>query len=115
MILKPRAKCSSASCKERAIWGINWKPLHCETHKTADDQNLVENPCSSCGLMYILDKVNMCENCNPESWARAVLAKQNALMDYLDAHDLKGSSTDMIIDGGICGKEIGEDARPSGV
>ena len=105
MIRKSNSKCSSANCKERAIWGINWKPLHCETHKTADDQNLVEKPCSSCGLMYILDKVNKCENCNPESWARAVLAKQNALMDYLDAHDLKGSSTDTIVDGGICGKE----------
>ena len=33
------------------------------------------------------------------------LAKQNALMDYLNARNLKGSSTDTIINNGECGKE----------
>ena len=41
----------------------------------------------------------------PESWTVVRLAKQNALMDYLDFRDLKGNSTDIMIDGGICGKE----------
>ena len=103
MIRRPNAKCST--CKELAIWGTNWVPKHCEAHKTADEQNLVEQPCISCKLMYVLDKNNKCENCNPESFATARLAKQNALMDYLDARDLKGSSTDVMIDNGICGKE----------
>ena len=103
MIRRPNSKC--VSCKELAIWGTNWIPKHCEGHKTADEQNLVEQPCISCNLMYILDKENKCENCNPESFATARLAKQNALMDYLDARDLKGSSTDTTVDHGICGKE----------
>ena len=103
MIRKPNAKC--VLCKELAIWGTNWTPKHCETHKTADDQNLVEQPCISCNLLYVLDKENKCENCNPESFATARLAKQNALMEYLDARDLKGDSTDITIDSGICGKE----------
>ena len=103
MIRRPKAKC--VSCRELAIWGTNWIPKHCEAHKTADDENLLEHPCISCNLMYVLDKENKCENCNPESFATARLAKQNALMDYLDARDLKGSSTDTTVDHGICGKE----------
>ena len=103
MILKPMAKCSD--CNEPALWGINWIPRHCELHKVSEDENLVERPCISCGLPYILDKQNKCENCNPESWTTARLAKQNALMDYLDTRGLKGLSTDKIVDGGICGKE----------
>ena len=103
MIRRPNAKC--VSCKELAIWGQNWVPKHCEVHKTDDDQNLVEKPCISCTLMYVLDKEGKCENCNPASFATARLAKQKAVMDYLDARDLKGDSTDVIVDGGICGKE----------
>ena len=105
MIRKPNAKCSIPLCKELAIWGTNWIPKHCEDHKTADDTNLVEQPCSSCGLMYVLDTENKCENCNPESFATARLAKQNALMSYLDARGLEGDSTDTTVDGGVCGKE----------
>jgi len=103
MILKSNAKCKD--CKEPAIYGINRVPLHCESHKTSDDENLVERPCVSCSLLYILDKDNKCENCNPAAFATARLAKQNALMDSLDARDLKGDSTDKIVDGGVCGKE----------
>ena len=103
MILKPNAKCKD--CKEPAIYGINRVPRHCESHKTSDDENLVERPCISCSLPYILDKDNKCENCNPAAFATARLAKQNAVMDYLDARGLHGDSTDKIIDGGACGKE----------
>ena len=103
MIRRPNGKCKS--CKEPAIWGTNWIPIHCEMHKTEDESNLVEQLCSSCGLLYVLDKENRCENCNPKSFATARLAKQNALMDYLDSRGLKGNTTDTIIDGGICGKE----------
>ena len=87
------------------MWGTNWTPKHCETHKTADDHNLVEQACSSCGLLYVLDKENKCENCNPEAFATARLAKQNALMAALDARGLTGTSTDTTVDNGICGKE----------
>jgi hypothetical protein len=56
-------------------------------------------------MLYVLDKENKCEYCNPASFATARLAKQNALMAYLDARGLKGDSTDITIDNGICGKE----------
>ena len=103
MIRRPNAKCDQ--CKELAIWGTNWIPKHCDTHKTEEDQNLVEEHCIECGLMYVLNKENKCEHCNPLSFATARLAKQNALMAYLDARDLKGHSTDIAIDHGVCGKE----------
>jgi hypothetical protein len=103
MITRPNSKC--AECREPAVWGTNWVPKHCEKHKTEDDENLVERACVSCKLVFILDKNDKCEYCNPESWATARLAKQNALMDYLDARDLKGTSTDTVVDGGECGKE----------
>lgn len=103
MIRRPNTKC--VNCKEIIIWGSNWVPKHCETHKTDDECNLVEQSCISCGLLYILDKHNRCENCNPESFVTARLAKQNALMSYLDANGLNGNSTDTTIDNGICGKE----------
>lgn len=103
MIRKPNSKC--LECKNQAIWGINLTPIHCELHKTDDDINLVERICISCNLLYVLDKSNKCENCNPNTWKTARLAKQNTLMNYLDIRGLNGSSTDTIIDGGICGKE----------
>jgi hypothetical protein len=103
MILRSNARC--ATCKNPAFWGINWIPKHCDLHKTEEETNLVEQPCSSCGLSYLLDKENKCEICNPVSFLSARLAKQHALMYYLDARGLTGTTTDRIIENGECGKE----------
>lgn len=103
MILKPNRKC--LNCSEMAIWGINFIPQHCELHKTDDEHNLLEKECISCGLLYVLDKENKCENCNPVSWEKTMLSKQNALMTYLDNRDLTGDNTDHVIDDGKCGRE----------
>ena len=103
MIRKSNTKCKQ--CKNLAIWGTNWTPKHCDLHKISNEDNLVERRCSSCSLYYVLDKDDKCENCNPIAFATIRLAKQNALMNYLDTHNLKGNSTDKIIDHGICGKE----------
>jgi hypothetical protein len=105
MIRNSNSKCKAKGCSELAIWGTNWKPSHCEDHKTEDDENLVERACISCNLLYVLNKDDKCENCEPVSWQTSRLAKQNALMSYLDTQGLVGSSTDTVVDGGICGKE----------
>ena len=105
MLRRPNARCAGAKCRELALYGINQTPRHCEAHKTDEDLNLVERPCASCGLMYVLDSVDKCENCAPESFRTARLAKQNALMAALDARGLTGFSTDRTIDGGTCGLE----------
>jgi len=103
MIVRPTAKC--INCKNKAMWGTVSKLIHCELHKTEEDINLVEKACISCGLSYILNKENKCEFCNPISFKSAHFSKQNALMNYLDARDLKGCSTDLMIEKGECGKE----------
>ena len=103
MIRRSKSRCKL--CKETAIYGKDWIPLHCEDHKQEDDINYLERPCISCGLFYILDDAGHCEICDPAKFISARLAKQKALMDYLDGRGLHGSSTDKILDGGICGKE----------
>jgi hypothetical protein len=105
MIRNSNSKCKSPKCKESAIYGKNLIPTYCETHKNADDINFVERECVSCNLIMILDDNNKCEYCNPESFKTIRLIKQNALMDYLDANNLKGDSTDKIVNGGSCGLE----------
>jgi hypothetical protein len=108
MIRRPNGKCKQPSCTEKAIYGgTNFTPIHCESHKEEDELNLVERICIKCGLTMILDKTECCEFCNPESFKRIALAKQNAMLEYLDSRkDLpKPLSTDTIIDNGTCGKE----------
>ena len=55
----------------------------------------------------ILNKDNLCEYCNPESFQSARLQKQNSLFSSLDQrNDLPvPKSTDTIIENGECGKE----------
>lgn len=103
MIKRPNGKC--IHCTSPAIYGSNYIAKHCEVHKEDTEQNLVERNCKSCNLVMILDNDNYCEYCNPITFKTARLAKQNALMDFLDSNGLPGSSTDTIIDGGVCGKE----------
>jgi hypothetical protein len=107
MIRRPNARCSS--CRELAIYGsaTDYIPTHCETHRATDAINLVERPCVLCGMTMVLDTDDRCEYCHPERFATARLAKQTALMDYLNLRkDLPVPlSTDKIVDGGACGKE----------
>ena len=103
MIAFPTAKCKQ--CKNHAMWGKDMKLLHCEEHKQEDEQNMVERPCKSCQLIYMLDTNDMCEHCHPESFLRATLAKQKSLMAYLDHSGLHGTTTDKRIDNGSCGNE----------
>lgn len=73
--------------------------------KLEKDINLCERECKSCNLTFILNENNLCEFCDPIIIQKAKLVKQNTLMDYLDSKDLKGDSTDTVIDKGECGKE----------
>jgi hypothetical protein len=91
---------------------VNWTPNHCEKHKTDEEQNLVERPCQGLdakgqihGSLMILNDKNLCEYCDPASFKTAQLAKQNALMSYLDSRGLTGNSTDTVVNDGECGKE----------
>ncbi len=39
-------------------------PLRCETHKLTTDQNVVEQPCKSCGLSFYIKEGNLCNDCS---------------------------------------------------
>jgi hypothetical protein len=108
MIRKSNATCANTKCRELAVWGSNWVPKHCEEHKTVDEDNLVERQCRSCPFLYVLDKNDHCENCDPTAWVTARLAKQNALMSYLDTREAqlgRPVSTDRAVGGGECGAD----------
>ena len=62
MIIRPRGKCRSKNCKNVAEYGVN-SPIHCFTHKTANDIILVEQTCQECGRIDVLFNgkcVNFC-------------------------------------------------------
>ena len=103
MITRPKAKC--VECRKPAFYGIGLVPRHCDLHKTDDDENLVERECTSCQLVMVLDGNNKCEYCEPSRFESNRLAKQNALMGYLNRRGLKGDSTDIVIERGACGRE----------
>ncbi len=107
MIRRPNGRCRS--CREPAIFGsaTDYIPTHCDSHKAADAINLVERACVACGFVMVLDTDDRCEYCHPERFAAARLAKQNAIMTYLDSRKElpRPLSTDKIVDGGACGKE----------
>lgn len=105
MIKRPNSKCKEKGCNEKALWGTNFVPMFCDSHKTEGDTNIVEKPCASCNLPYVLDANDKCENCNPAAWQSARLAKQNALMEYLDSRKLCGDQTDKTINSAECGRE----------
>lgn len=103
MLLRPRAKCTV--CRKPALYGQNFVATHCEAHREETDQNLMERSCIACGLLMVLDANNKCEFCDPARFETNRLAKQNALMTYLDKHKLRGNSTDVVIEKGLCGRE----------
>jgi hypothetical protein len=103
MLFRPRARCTV--CRKPALYGQNFFASHCEAHREEEDQNLMERTCVSCGLLMVLDANNKCEFCDPTRFETNRLAKQNALMTYLDKHKLRGNSTDVVIEKGACGLE----------
>lgn len=107
MIRKSNANCKYIDCKQKALYGINYIPTHCETHKQEHENNLMERQCISCKLNMVLDSNKLCEFCNPSMIKSCNMAKQNLLMEYLDTliNIPLPISTDKIINGGNCGKE----------
>ena len=69
----PYILCVSQCCENKAVWGNPWKyefnlltggtPLHCDAHKTDDEQYLIEKRCVSCKNKFIVDTNNICRKC----------------------------------------------------
>ena len=100
--------CSQDGCKKQVTYDKDGNRL---TVCGAHNMNKIKMPvkikkgCSSCGLQMKLNKEGKCEYCRPATFKAVRLAKQNALMEYLDARELIGSVTDKVVEGGMCGKE----------
>ena len=105
MQLHPNKRCHL--CPNPATHGTlsAGKAVRCGLHVVEGDLNLLERQCTSCGLLYVLDRNDRCESCDPGLFRRARLAKQRDVTDYLDSQGLRGMQTDRMVDRGVCGRE----------
>ena len=102
----PNKRCVLLRCTNPATHGtLVGTALRCELHIVDGDLNLLERACKRCNLLYMLDKNDYCESCDPEFFKRARLAKQRDCFNYLDSVGLKGDQTDRGIDRGVCGND----------
>lgn len=93
VIRNPRAKCR---CGEPAVCGTV-EPKRCEACRIDGDRNLVERPCASCGLTFVLDPVSkLCEYCDPATFQTMRLRKQREVGQYLESHGLAPTSVDVV-------------------
>jgi hypothetical protein len=100
--------CNQEGCDKQASYDKDGnRLLVCRKHNTnkKDLPVRAKKGCSSCGLQMKLNKDGKCEYCRPATFKVARFAKQNALMEYLDARELVGVMTDKAIESGMCGKE----------
>lgn len=101
-------RCSEEGCDKQVAYDKEGNRLTvCSKHNTNKTKKppKIKRGCVSCGLQMKLNKEGNCEYCRPATFKAVRLAKQNALMEYLDARELVGSVTDKAVEGGMCGKE----------
>ena len=108
-VREPRKRC--VVCRTSlATCGPADRPLRCEKHAIKGDRNVVEQPCSGCGLDQYLSSTGKCRDCDPETFLRVRLAKQKACFEALTRKNVTPAQIDRVVDDGQCGKE-----RPDGV
>ncbi len=71
----PRCK-GDSKCKERPVYSSGTYPERCEAHHLETDTNVIEKPCSSCGLSYFIPiTLTTCINCSEFIKIRAARQK----------------------------------------
>jgi hypothetical protein len=86
MVFEPRRKCKAPTCKNISIMGCRLdKPEYCEYHAPAEYISLVNTKCKGCDLVNIVDPEGYCPTCHPETIKRYRLAKQRAVINWLDS------------------------------
>jgi hypothetical protein len=69
MISHPKRRCVEEECRNLALWGVS-VARHCETHRQAEELNLVHQRCASCGLPDLLaPDTQLCDTCDPNALA----------------------------------------------
>lgn len=63
---KNNPKCQQKGCKEKPLWSdIGNYPKRCDNHKLDNDVNVIEMPCSSCGITDIINaETKLCNTCD---------------------------------------------------
>jgi hypothetical protein len=84
--VKHRTCQQSRECREVPLYGIV-HASHCEDHKLSTHVNLVEQLCTDCGLLQVLDAEQRCMYCKPGSLDRARLAKQREIEGFLKSRE----------------------------
>lgn len=98
--LKNKPKCPENNCKEIPCYTDQKDnyPIRCEIHKTINDLNVVEQKCSSCGLMFYIKEGNKCNDCSLYNMGREK-AKEDSIKLLLENNGFKFIH-DKIPDGG---------------
>ncbi len=94
----PSRKCSK--CNNTAVYGIK-NPIHCELHKTSDEQNLCLIKCKNCNAIEICNKDQICfEYCiNSEIHKRLSHFRELRIKTLLETKiEVKFTSFDKILD-----------------
>ena len=99
-------KCISEDCKDLPIYTDqqNNYPLRCEKHKLLIDKDVIQRPCSKCGLSYFIKEGNLCDTCYP-NYETIRLRKEVEVKNLLDLHKLEPNSWDKRLIGDLCGIE----------
>ena len=89
--------CETLDCKERPFYTDNVKinyPKRCDIHKLCNDINIVEKKCVNCGLMFYLNKISLCNDCNEYINSNVNVRKEIIIKEHLqdkfilyDIHD----------------------------
>ncbi|CAG9464725.1 unnamed protein product [Pedinophyceae sp. YPF-701] len=107
MIRSPTQRCSDPKCQEIGTH-VFCRKRYCEDHQPEGAFNLVLRPCVSCGLDWMLNKEGYCPYCDPATAARMMMSQEEQVVNFLlrdPGLAAKVVSTDLMIDGGKCGKE----------
>jgi len=100
MIKNPTKHCQTDNCKEKAMFGIK-EPLHCETHRKKDEENMCLQECKTCKNIEICNKDGICfEFCiNSDLFKRGKHLKEIRIQKLLET-EIKQEmfSCDKIID-----------------
>lgn len=89
-------------CKKApAYYSTDIYPYRCESCKVPQDKNIVERPCFSCGLKYILvNNTNLCFHCHDysENKQANIIALKELFVDNVNDKDLSVRKVLMIED-----------------
>lgn len=81
-IRNPNRICNQ--CPKPALYGINGIPEWCESHKSQLHINLVQQLCTVCGVLEIVDQEAKCSNCSLYLTLSLHLRKQKLIKSWLD-------------------------------